>query len=363
LILFKHYKELNYIYTKYQSIMFFVDKYAPTSIEDSFFHKDILKELKIMSEDEAVPHIIFYGPPGSGKKTAIKLFLEMLYDKDVHVLTKCNYIISGSGNSNKVEPIKQSNYHIVIDPKNNNFDRYVIQNVVRKYAERKSLNVFLPHKSFKTVLINNLDNLSYYAQTSLRRTMEQYSGSCRFIMWCRSLSKVIDPLRSRCYMLRIKSPKDPEILKLLLTIAAKENIKLELSEYDKILEKANGDIKEALWLLQLHDFGYDIADDNLLTYDKILNEMIDLITQAKIENIFQIREIIYKIMITNISGTQIIIDVVNKLLLDPKVPDKCKYNIVEFGAKYEHTLIIGRREIIHLDTFIINVLNELHLNK
>ena len=272
--------------------MFFVDKYNPKSVKETFFHEDILKILNIMSKDDSIPHIIFYGPPGCGKKTTIKLFLEILYDKNVHDLTDCKYNVSGSGNTTKVEIIKQSNYHIVINPKNNNFDRYLIQDVVKEYAKRIPLNVFTHHKTFKTVLINNLDNLSYYAQTSLRRTMEQYSNTCRFIMWCRSVSKVIDPLRSRCYMFKIKSPKDSKILRLLLHISAKEDIDINLSVYDKILEKANGNIKTALWLLELHKFGYDIMDDNLITYDEILNDMIKLIVTRNIKNIFQIRDII-----------------------------------------------------------------------
>ncbi len=337
--------------------MFFVDKYNPKSVKETYFHEDVLKTLNIMSKDDSVPHIIFYGPPGCGKKTTIRLFLEMLYDKSVHNLTNCKYNVSGSGNTTKVEIIKQSNYHIVIDPKNNNFDRYLIQDVVKAYAKRVPLNVFTSHKSFKTVLINNLDNLSYYAQTSLRRTMERYSNTCRFVMWCSSRSKVIDPLISRCYMFRIKSPKDSKILKLLVDISAKENIDINLNTYDKILEKANGNIKTALWLLELHNFGYDIADDNLITYDEILNDMIKLVVTGNIQNISQIRDIIYKIMITNISGTKIIVDTVNKLLLRSEIPDKCKFNIVEIAAKYEYNLIIGRREIIHLDAFIVGVIN------
>ena len=189
--------------------------------------------------------------------------------------------------------------------------------------------------------------------------MEQYSNTCRFIMWCRSLSKVIDPLKSRCYMFRIKAPKEPKILKLLVDISAKENIDIDLIVYDKILEKANGSIKEALWLLQLHKFGEDIKDDNLTTYEEILNTMIKLIVTGKHDKLLQIREILYNIMITNISGTKIMVDTVDRLLLHPSVPDECKYNIVEIAAKYEHHLVIGRRKIMHLEAFIIGVINEL----
>ena len=122
--------------------MFFINKYAPKSTDDTFIHNDILKKLKIMSKDESIPHIIFYGPSGCGKKTTINLFLEMLYNKDVHQLAECTYNVIGSGNSKKSELIKQSNYHIVIDPKNNNFDKYLIQDVVKEYAKRIPLNVF-----------------------------------------------------------------------------------------------------------------------------------------------------------------------------------------------------------------------------
>jgi DNA polymerase III delta prime subunit len=111
-----------------------------------------------MSKDEAIPHIIFYGPEGSGKKTMIRLFLEMLFDSSVHRTVDVAYKVSGSTSKNKVEKIKQSNYHIVINPKNNNYDRYLIHDIVKEYAKRKSLGAYKTDRSFKVVSINNLDN-------------------------------------------------------------------------------------------------------------------------------------------------------------------------------------------------------------
>ena len=182
----------------------------------------------VMSKDESIPHIIFYGPEGSGKKTIINIFLELLYDKNVHNVTNTIYKVTGSGNTSKDVVIKQSNYHIVIEPNNNNFDRYLIQDVVKEYAKRMPLNVFSKHKAFKTVVINNVDNLSFYAQTSLRRTMELYSNTCRFIMWSCSLSKVIDPLISRSYCFQIASPKREELFDYIYHISVKENLQLDL---------------------------------------------------------------------------------------------------------------------------------------
>ena len=65
--------------------MYLVDKYDPKSVETVYFHKDILKKLVLLSKDESIPHLLFYGPEGSGKKTIIRLFLEMLYDKTIKI--------------------------------------------------------------------------------------------------------------------------------------------------------------------------------------------------------------------------------------------------------------------------------------
>lgn len=339
--------------------MFFVDKYSPTNSDDALFHKKELDILKKMSMDESIPHIIFYGPEGSGKKTLIKLFLEMLYDSQVHTLVDSIYKVTGSGNSSTEVVIKQSNYHIVIEPNNNNFDRYLIQDVVKEYAKKVPLGIFTSKKSFKTVLINNVDNLSYYAQTSLRRTMEKYSNTCRFIMWCRSLSKVIDPLKSRCYCFRINSPSDDEMFELLIRISNKENIKLTLKDCDRIITKSNGNIKKLLWMLQLKQIG----GSYLTTYDITINKIVNNIITLDLKNIIVIRDYIYNIMTTNIPGTQIIKDMVHILLKDKTISFECKANIVEIAARTEHNLIRGRREIIHLEAFVTGVMEELFNKK
>jgi len=338
--------------------MFFVDKYEPKNISDISFHKDELIKLEAMAKDESIPHIIFYGPKGSGKKTLIKMFLEMMYDKNVHKIKDSKYNVSGSGNTVTEIEIKQSDYHIVIEPNNNNFDRYLIQDVVKEYARRVQLNVFTTKKSFKTVLINNIENLSYYAQTSLRRTMEKYSDSCRFIACCSSLSRIIEPLRSRCYCFRISAPTTEMMLPRLINIAYKEKLDLTLSQYNTIIEKSEGNMKKGLWLLDCYRFGTDTNT----TYEDIIDEIVKHILSTKLKSILVIRSLFYMIMITNINGSDIIRDVVDKLITNNKINDQKKINITEIAATYEYNLILGRREIIHLEAFVISVINILRNN-
>ncbi len=332
------------------------EKYATYNLASPVFHKKELQMLNQMSKDDGMPHLIFCGPEGSGKKTLIGYLLELLYGKNVHKITESNYKVLGSSNSATDVSVKQSDYHIVIEPNNNNFDRYLIQDVVKKYIKKYSrkvpLNFSKTEKEFKTILINNVDNLSYYAQTSLRRTMEKFSGTCRFIMWCKSLSRVIEPIRSRCYCFRISSPSSSELFDLMALVSYKESIKLTLQDYTYILDACNGNTKKLLWLLQLRKLG----ESYLTSYDKIIKVIIDKLLTCDVGMILKIRVPLYNTTTTNIPGSQIIRDITEELLCCSYVNDECKMDIAEIAARSEHALIKGRREIMHLELFIAGVM-------
>jgi replication factor C subunit 3/5 len=335
--------------------MFFIDKYLPKSINDIdkiFFHQELIEKLEYMCKDETMPHIIFYGPHGSGKKTLINMFLEILYDSQINKLGDTNYVVKGSGGKPTNVIVQQSNYHIVIEPNNNNFDRYLIQDVVKEYAKRKPLDIFTTSKVFKTVLINNLENMSYYAQTSLRRTMEKYSSTCRFVMWCRSLSKVIEPLKSRCICIKVEPPNDEELFAQIYLIGQQEKINLSINSYHNIVKKSENNVKKALWMLENKKYKKTITN----TYDDSIIYISTLILSAEVLNILKIREEIYDIIKTNIDGTQIIKDLVKILYINDKIPYNVKVEITETASQYEHNLIRGRREMMHLEGFIIKTM-------
>jgi replication factor C subunit 3/5 len=336
--------------------MFFIDKYRPNTKVNSQFHNDVLDMLEIMSKDNAIPHLILYGPNGSGKKTIINIFLEMLFGKNVHHTKDISYEIVSSGGKKTIEKVRQSNYHIEINPKGTNYDRYLIHDIVKEYAKSKSLNtIFEKNKQFKLVLINDIDNLSPGAQMALRRTMEIYSDKCRFIMWCTSLSKLIKELQSRCIKQRIPAPLDNDIFKYIFKIAMKENINISLDTFSSIVIKANGNIKEALWDLQFLKFGYSKSTE----YFKTLDDMVALILEAKLENIRNIRELFFNLTITNYTGTDILRDLVDKIYVSPYLTKETKQKIVGFGAETEYGFLKKRREIMHFDSFIIDSISSI----
>jgi replication factor C subunit 3/5 len=362
-------------------IEFLVDKYIPSNIQDiidptyeyyqkmtgiscfdwkyqsptkCYFHKEILEKLKTISSDDGMPHIIFYGNPGSGKKTLINLFLEMIFDNSIYNLDDSKYTVISSGNIENEVIVKQSDHHIIIEPNNNNFDRYLIQDIVKEYARRYPLCIFEKSRNFKTVQINNLDNLSYYAQTSLRRTIEKYSKTCRFIMWCYSLSKVIEPLRSRCLCIHVPTQSTEELVAWTFNIASLESIKLNYSILSNIVDSSNGNLKNILWKLDM----YRYCDQTANCYQKALDNLISEIMND--HNIEIIRDYIYKMMITNISSNIIIKDILNIILIKINNYPKDKiFKIIEAASTFEYRLSKGRRDIIHIETFLETVINTL----
>jgi replication factor C subunit 3/5 len=303
-------------------------------------------------------HIIIYGSLNSNKENLVNLILTKIYGKNNIELKDVEYTINGYGNTKTKVNIKQSKYHIVIEPNTNGFDKYLIQEIIQDYAKTELLNILKYKKLFKVVVINKLDNLSYYAQASLRRTMEKYSDSCKFIFICDQLSKTIEPIRSRCILLRAKLPSEEQLMDILLKITDKENIPMKSNEYYKIIQQSENKINTAVWLLELKKNNLDY-DKN---WDKLIEEIVLIIINKKnynnskcLSSIRKIREIFYNLFITNIPTQTIIRKVMINILT--KVDDlNLKINIIEIISIFELRLTHGTRNIIHFEGLCIRLI-------
>lgn len=258
-------------------------------IERSMFHKDICEILMNISNND-MPHLLFYGPKGSGKKTLINILLNLLFNINPYILNDTKYMIQGCGNKTFNINIKQSDHHIIIKPQNNNFDKYLIQYLIKKYAQCDTL--IDSKKTFRVIIIDNIDKLSFIAQTSLRRTMEKYSKYCRFVMWGHNISKVIDPIKSRSLVISVPTPMNKEIFNYSIKIIVENNIKILFTDLVEIIFKIKNNIKKLLWSLEY------LKSKNIVEGEKmemkrinknIINKKIDKIEALKCD----INQIIY----------------------------------------------------------------------
>lgn len=340
--------------------MFLLEKYRPKTISDFMFNKDILEQLLHIATYDDIPHIIISGPPGGGKKTLVKTFLEALYDEGTNDLRKISYTVNGSS-TKKVIEIMQSNYHIIIEPTNTNHDKYILQEIIKQYAMHKSFNIFKTNRKFKTIVIYNIENLANNSQNALRRTMEIYAKTCRFIMVCNnSGSNLFDPLRSRCRIFCTPLPTIQDIRNIISKISLLENIKLDKDDMEYIIKNSDGKLKKAIWLLDTRR----LNSSSLITLDEALNIVTDMIMDApnnkNMVRIFdtEIRGHIYNILITNIKGSDIITLLLD-ILLERINDDSIRMKIIQIASDAEYNLIHGRRDIMHLDFFILGVIKEL----
>ncbi|KAH9721787.1 Replication factor C subunit 2 [Citrus sinensis] len=177
-----------------------VEKYRPTKVCDIVGNLDAVARLGIIARDGNMPNLILAGPPGTGKTTSILALAHELLGP---------------------------NYREAVMELNASDDRGidVVRNKIKMFAQKK---VTLPPGKHKVVVLDEADSMTAGAQQALRRTMEIYSNSTRFALACNISSKIIEPIQSRCAIVRFSRLSDEEILSRLMVVVQEEKVLKQL---------------------------------------------------------------------------------------------------------------------------------------
>ena len=197
------------------------EKYRPKSLVGIVDQKEIVDRLKSFVKARNVPHCIFAGPPGTGKTTAALCLSRDFY---------------GDAYREHTMELNASDER-GID---------VVRETVKTFARVKSIGEI----PFKIMILDEADNMTSDAQQALRRTMERYTATCRFIMCANYSGKIIEPIQSRCAPFRFSYLPRKEQDEYLNQIAEKEKIKLTVDGLDAIFEVCSGDLRKAINTLQ-----------------------------------------------------------------------------------------------------------------
>ena len=203
------------------SIMMWTEKYRPRSLDEMVDQEEIVSRLKGFVEARNVPHCLFAGPPGTGKTTAALCLAHDLY---------------GEGYMNYIMELNASDER-GID---------VVRETVKTFARTRSMG----EVPFKILILDEADNMTADAQQALRRTMERYTETCRFILIANYSGKIIEPIQSRCAPFRFTYLAKEQVAQRLRFIAEKENVELLDSGVDAILDVSGGDLRRAINTLQ-----------------------------------------------------------------------------------------------------------------
>ena len=328
---------------------FLSDKYRPKTLEELTIHPDATEILSKISQTNSFPHLLFCGPPGSGKKTRVLAFLRALFQAEIeHLRSEYRTI---EVNDKKIEVLVTSSpYHVEITPADaGNYDRHVISFFLKEVAASATVS----KSPIKIVVINEANRLSRLAQQALRRTMEKYARTCRLILIGDSLSQIIEPIRSRCLVIRTPRVNSEAISTIVSEVATKENIELNGESLQEIVLMSEGNIRVALLTfdrLQLES-GRNIQD-LAPEWIKYISDLCDSILQSNLtpDLMKTIRNNLYELLIHSIPPTVILQHLLSGLL--PKIDDALMDPVCQSAAIYEERLKTGTKAIFHLEAFV-----------
>lgn len=331
--------------------MLWIDKYRPHNLNDFSFNSDFSNNLYKLSLHKNIPHLLIYGPEGCGKYSRIMALLSAIFGPSIYKLDTENRVFEIMNRVKGIElTITNSQHHVEFSPSDAGYyDRVIIQEIIKEYAHTASIN-----KSIRIILIKNVDRLSKNAQHSLRRTMEKYTKECRFILCCNGVGRIIDPLKSRCLMMRLSAPTDDEVYTILRNILHKENItNIGYSKISDIIEISNGNIKKSIFILQAKTLNPTIKLE--LEWKTIIGDIVrDALYEQSPAQIQKIRIKLYDLLSYCISGGEIILYMLNEILW--LVDDKIKNQIINYACQYEINLSLGNKDILHLEAFMVHVI-------
>jgi replication factor C subunit 3/5 len=342
--------------------LLWVDKHRPRSLEAMDYQPQLSERLKKIGASKAVPHLMFVGPSGAGKKTRVLALLREIYGPGVEsarVETK-SVVANPNNPSNTVDiQVLTTNHHLELSPSDaGNKDRVIVMQLIKEVASHPPI---VGHP-FKIVVIDEAGSLTNSAQAALRRTMEKYMKTCRIILLCESVSKIIPPLRSRCLAIRIPAPSTEEIEGILMKTAAKEQMVLPPELGRRIAESSGRDVRRALLMLESTYAQTPQPAATTPLPQEAWEGAVTRVAQRILEEqspkrAMEVRGAMYELLAACLPADFILKELLKKLLKGVQ-NDNCQATIIAAAAHFEATMRQGSKDIFHLEAFVLRFMAE-----
>jgi replication factor C subunit 2/4 len=309
-----------------------VEKYRPERIEDVAQQDEVRAALKNSLQTGELPNLMFYGPPGTGKTTVALALMKQFFGKDWKT---------------RVKELNASD------------DRGIqaVRDKVKTFAQLTigtsgAADLAASKARFRVVILDEADSMTHDAQASLRRIMEEFVHVTRFIIICNYVSKIIEPLHSRCSKFRFQPVSGDYQKHRLLHICEQEGVRLGPGALERLMQLSKGDMRCAVMMLQTSaTFYQDVSEDCLQEVacavpDCVVDSLVSRTRAASGTD--EVVQLVKDFLLEGYSGQQVMERLLDILSRDARMPDLAKAKCAKLFSQADERLTQGCDEELQM---------------
>lgn len=305
-----------------------VEKYRPSRISEVVGQTAVTNRLQSYLNSGNVPNLLFSGPAGVGKTTCAVAMAKELFGENFSQ----NFLELNASDERGIQ---------------------VVRETIKDFARTMAFNT-----QFKLIFLDESDALTTDAQQALRRTMERYTKTCRFVLSCNYSSRIMEPIQSRCVVFRFKPLSFEEISNHLQYVAKSEGLKLDLDAIKALEYVSQGDMRKSINLLQAAS-----SMDTTVTAESVYSvasrarpeEVKKMIESALTGQFLEARKQLDTLLYDHgMSGEDIIAQLYRETMNmeEDVLPSKVKIQLVDIIGEYDFRLVEGASERIQLEALL-----------
>jgi len=309
-----------------------VEKYRPKTVDDIVQQDEVVAVLKKVLQGADLPNLLFYGPPGTGKTSTILAMARELF---------------GDIFRSRILELNASDERGI----------QVVREKVKSFAQLTASSCRpdgRPCPPLKIIILDEADSMTSSAQAALRRIMEKESKTTRFCLICNYISRIIEPLTSRCAKFRFKQLNETVLIRRLEEISKSENVNCSKEAISAIILTSDGDLRKAITSLQsayrlkrqkeiVKDDIYEIAG---VVPEHWINDLLKICTHSS--SYEQLEKFVEGFMVEGFAASQVFNQLHDKIIKNDTISDSVKSTLCECLALCDHRLVEGADEYLQI---------------
>ena len=307
------------------SNIMWVEKYRPSKLKDIVDQKEIIGSLESLLKNQSeMPHLLFSGGAGVGKTTtALCISKQILGDHFRDYTLELN-----ASDERGINMVRER---------------------VKKFSRFAGLDTDIP---FKIIILDEADEMTSDAQTALRRIIEDTAKFCRFILIANNISKIINPIQSRCAVFKFTAIPEKNVISHLKLIAKKENAKVDEKGLKAIYDNSYGDLRHAINLLQATASLGEISEKNVKTSTGLskTTDVSDVLKYALDGKLANARDKMIELIKVYGMSESDFLKYLNSAVFKTKHANLS--DILETIAKYDYRILVGSNSEIQLSALL-----------